>query len=99
MTECNKKNRPGKNNCKYMKTKHNWTPNDYDLTFPIEQIPSNIKKEDTANLTQRLQKKFPLTKTLHLNLCEDTKTIKSNVTIHTNIFLTVNDNIIEVKPE
>ena len=29
-------------NCKYMRSKHNWTPNDYDLTFPHNDITINI---------------------------------------------------------
>jgi len=92
------KNRPTRNHCKYMRTRWNWTPNDYDLRFPIEEIPENINTEDTSNLCTRLQKKFPLTKTLHLDLNEDTKSLKNNLTVHTNIFLTINNEIIEVKP-
>lgn len=80
-----------------MRTKYNWTPNDYDLEFPIEEIPENIPQEDTANLTTRLQKKFPLAKTIHLYLNEETKTVKNNLTIHTNLYLTINDNTSEVK--
>ena len=92
------KHRPGKNQCKYMRTKYNWTPNDYDLNFPIEEIPENIPTEDAANLTQRLQKKFPLTKTIHLDLNEDTHALKNNLTVHTQIYLTINNQIKEVKP-
>ena len=92
-----KQKRPTQKNCKYMRTKYNWTPNDYDLTFPTEEIPANIKKEDTANLTNRLQKKFPLSKKIHLYLNEDTHTIKNNITVHTNLYLQINDNPIEVK--
>lgn len=80
-----------------MRTKYNWTPNDYDLEFPIEEIPSNIPTEDTANLTTRLQKKFPLSKVIHLYLNEETKTVKNNLTIHTNLYLTINDETKEVK--
>ena len=91
------KNRPEKNNCKYMRTKHNWTPNDYDLQFPTDKIPSNINLQDTTDLTNHLQKKFPLTKTIHLNLDETNKDISNNITCHTNLFLTINDEIKEVK--
>lgn len=91
------KNRPEKNNCKYMRTKHNWTPNDYDLEFPTDQIPSNINLQDTTDLTHHLQKKFPLSKTIHLNLDETNKDISNNITCHTNLFLTINDEVTEVK--
>ena len=90
--------KPTRDSCKYMRTKYNWTPADYDLKFPIEEIPENIPAEDTANLTDRLQKKFPLSKKLHLDLNEDARSVKNNLTIHTNIFLTINNHIIEVKP-
>ena len=73
-----------------MKTQYNWTPNDYDLKFNTEKIPSNIKTEDTSNLTKRLQKKFPLTKTIHLDLNEDTRNITNNITMHTRLGLTIN---------
>lgn len=91
-------NRPTKNSCKYQRTKYNWTPNDYDMKFPVEEIPENIPREDTANLTQRLQKKFPLSKTIHLDLNEDTHNLKNNLTVHTQIYLTINNQIKEVKP-
>lgn len=93
-----KKKKPTRDSCKYMRTRYNWTPNDYDLSFPVDEIPANIPAEDTANLTHRLQKKFPLAKTIHLDLDEDPKSLKNNITMHTNIFLTVNENIVEVKP-
>lgn len=91
------KNRPEKNQCKYMKTKHNWTPNDYDLTFPTEEIPSNINPEDTADLSLRLQKKFPLSKKIHLYLNEETQSVKNNLTVHTKLYLTINNQTREVK--
>lgn len=92
-----KQKRPEEKNCKYMKTKYNWTPNDFDLEFPIEEIPENIPPEDTANLTTRLQKKFPLSKVIHLYLNEQSKTITNNLTTHTNLYITINNNTREVK--
>ena len=80
-----------------MRSRWNWTPNDYDLSFPIEEIPENINTEDTSNLTMRLQKKFPLTKSVHLNLNEDTHNHRNHTTVHTNLYLTINDTIREVK--
>ena len=91
------KNRPTKDSCKYQRTKYNWTPNDFELSFPIDEIPSNINPQDTADLTTQLQKKFPLSKTIHLNLDETNKNIQNNVTISTKLFLTINNNKQEVK--
>ena len=92
-----KQKRPNKKNCKYMRTKYNWTPSDYDLSFPIEEIPTNIPTEDTANLTTRLQKKFPLSKTIHLYLNEENHTVKNNLTAHTKLYITTNNQTKEVK--
>ena len=80
-----------------MKTRWNWTPNDYDLQFPTDKIPSNINLQDTTDLTNHLQKKFPLTKTIHLNLDESNKGIQNNITGHTKLFLTIDNEIIGVK--
>lgn len=77
--------------CKYMRTKYNWTPNDYDIRFPSDQIPSNIKVENTANLQKRLQKKMPLTKTIHLDLEEDNRTYANQIEAHTTLSLTINN--------
>ena len=80
-----------------MRTKYNWTPNDFEVSFPTDQIPSNINPQDTTDLTTQLQKKFPLSKTIHLNLDETNKNIQNNVTTHTKLFLTINDQRTEVK--
>ena len=82
--------------CKYMKTKHNWTPNDYDISFPTEQIPSNIKVENTTNLQQRLQRKMPLTKTIHLDLKEDNRSYINQIETYTTLNLTINNTRTEV---
>ena len=92
-----KQKRPTQNSCKYMRTRWNWTPNDYDLTFPTEEIPSNIPTEDTSNLTDRLQKKFPLSKKIHLYLNEDTQSVKNNLTVHTKLYLKIQNTTSEVK--
>ena len=91
------KNRPNKDSCKYQRTKYNWTPNDFDLSFPTDQIPSNINPQDVTDLTRQLQKKFPLHKTIHLNLDEKNKNIQNNITVHTRLFITVNNTKTEVK--
>ena len=82
--------------CKYMKTRYNWTPSDYDLQFPTDQIPSNIPVEDTANLQKRLQRKMPLTKTIHLDIEEDNRAYLNQIETHTTLNLIKNNTITEV---
>ena len=66
----------------YMKTKHNYTPSDYDIQLPLHDIPSNINYLNANNLTQHLQSKTPLTRKIHIQL---TKTnINTTNTITTN---------------
>lgn len=59
--------------CKYMRTKYNWTPNDYNLSFPVEEIPSNVDVQNVKELTLQLQSKSPLGKVIHIELEEKTK--------------------------
>lgn len=44
------------------------TPNNYDISFNQNQIPSNIEPETAVNLQKRLQKLMPLTKYIHVQL-------------------------------
>ena len=53
-----------------------YTPNNYDLYFDVEKIPSNIRLENGYNLERRLNKLIPLTRRVHLNF--DTKTIPAD---------------------
>ncbi len=76
------------NNCKLMRTKYNWTPNDYDITFRPSLVPSNIKIEQATKLNERLQNHMPLSKIVHLNLLDYTPSEKTNsVQIHTTIVI------------
>lgn len=43
-------------------------PSNYDIHLNVTQIPANIKKENIAELTHRLQKLMPLSKKVHLIL-------------------------------
>lgn len=50
------------NNCKYARSKYNYTPSDYDLIFDYTSIPANIRMGDASNLSKRLQQCMPLSK-------------------------------------
>lgn len=78
-------------NCKYMRTKNNWTPNDYDLEINHNHIPSNIDLEDVPNLSNRLQKLMPLSKTIHLKLDDGKEEYNSTINIVSELSLTVNN--------
>ena len=61
---------------KYFRNEPYMTPNNYDISFNTENIPSNIPIENGHNLEKRLQKLMPLSKIIHvdfnpLNLKED----------------------------
>jgi len=69
-----------------MRTKHNWTPNDYDITFKPSLVPSNIKIEKATQLNERLQNHMPLSKVIHLNLMDYKPSEKRNrIQLHTTI--------------
>lgn len=84
------------NNCKYARSKYNYTPSDYDLIFDYISIPANIRMEDASNLSKRLQQCMPLSKIVHLNLETDLKKCFHQVIMHTSMQLTVDDKLIEV---
>lgn len=79
--------------CKYMRTKENWTPNDYEIAFDCNNIPSNIRMDNVVNLTRQLQSLTPLTKRLHLMMDVDNLNLYNDVKISTK--LRIND--VEVK--
>jgi len=80
-------------NCKYMRSKFNWTPNDYDLSFKHNEIPSNIPIEDATNLSDRLKKVTPLSKTIHLDLDKGEKELDDTVSIVSELSLTINNTV------
>ena len=80
----------------YMRTKHNWTPSDYDITFNIKDIPSNIDYIDADNLTRHLQSKMPLTRKIHLQLTENTLHSASKTSIRTGLKIHQDNRTIEV---
>jgi hypothetical protein len=74
----------------HLREKTEYTPNDYNITFPTEKIPRNIKLTNIKNLELELQKAMPLTKKIHIKLEEkETTTPTNNYKITTD--LTVRD--------
>lgn len=76
--------------CKYMRSKYNWTPNDYDLSFPYWNIPPNIIMENVPNLSARLKNITPLAKTIHLNLNTGEKEFNNIVSTVSDLSLKIN---------
>ena len=57
--------------CKKIHHEPFWTPNNFDLSFNTNKIPSNIKIESASNLQKRLQSLMPVSKIIHLDLETD----------------------------
>lgn len=85
-----------KEKCKYMRTKRNWTPNDYELSFPHNSIPVNIPLENVPNLSDRINKVMPLSKHVHLVLNEGNKEFNSAISIVSELQLKINKENIRV---
>ena len=83
-------------NCKYMRSKYNWTPNDYELTFPHNDIPVNIPLENVPNLSARIKTVTPLSKNIHLTLNEGEEKFNSTISIVSELFLSVDGNTVKV---
>ena len=81
--------------CRYMRTKYNYTPNDYDLYFETNSIPSNIKYTNTMELSKIMRQYSPLSKKIHLNFHVMNK--QSNVHVSLNTSLRVNNKEVDFK--
>ncbi len=79
--------------CKYFLNEPYMTPNNYDIDFNPNNIPSNIQLETAVNLQKRLQKLMPLTKYIHLMLNSE----QTSYTNHINITTKMKINNKEVK--
>ena len=73
--------------CKKMKTKYNYTPNDYELVFDHTLIPSNIDVHNVGELTVQLQSRSPLGKVIHVILDEKNTDIANSVEIYNEVIL------------
>ena len=76
-----------KKKCMYFHNDPYRTPNNYDLYFDYNNIPTNIELENTTDLLRRLKKHLPLSKLLHLNM--ENRNIPSNdeFKIHTKTMI------------
>ena len=63
---------------KYFQNEPYLTPNNYDIYFNENEIPSNKKKKKGYILEKRLQKLMPLTKFIHLGFDVDTTKMANN---------------------
>lgn len=70
-----------------MKTKYNYTPNDYELAFDHTLIPSNIDVHNVGELTVQLQSRSPLGKVIHVILDEKNTDIANSVEIYNEVIL------------
>ena len=75
-------------NCKYMRSKQNWTPNDYELWFQHEEIPVNIPIEDVPNLSARIDQLTPLSKKVHIVLDTSGKEYSNTINIVSDLRIT-----------
>ena len=73
---------PRNRNCKIIGHEHDWTPNNYDISFNPTQIPSNIQTESADSLQKRLQKLMPLSTRIHVNLATSELSEKNDIEMH-----------------
>lgn len=73
--------------CKYMRTKYNYTPNDFDLYFDFTDVPSNINMNDAISLKRRLQQVMPLSKVIHLHFNTGEKNIQENIGVFSTLII------------
>ncbi len=83
--------------CKKMKTKYNYTPNDYELSFDHTLIPSNIDIHNVGELTVQLQSRTPLGKVIHVILDEKNTDVANTVELFSELSLNFENKTKEVK--
>lgn len=66
-------------NHKFFRHEPYMTPNNYDVYFNPEEVPSNIRVENGRNLEKRLNKLISPTKFIHLNI--DSATVPADNTV------------------
>lgn len=79
--------------CKYMRSKYNYTPNDYDFQFNISSVPSNIPMNGTISLSNRVQSAMSLGKKAHFNFNIWKRNYNQKINIRTT--LKINENEVE----
>jgi hypothetical protein len=73
--------------CKKMRTKYNWSPNDYELSFDHTLIPSNIDVHNVGELTVQLQSRTPLGKVIHVILDEKNTDVANTLELYNEVSL------------
>lgn len=71
--------------CKHFHQEPYMTPNNYDLTFDHNNIPSNIQPETASSLQNRLQKLMPTSKIIHLKIGENQTNQTNFLRIHSRM--------------
>ena len=83
--------------CKKMRSKYNWTPCDYELSFDHTLIPSNINVHNVGELTVQLQSRSPLGKVIHVILDEKNTNVANTIELYSELSLTFENKTKEVK--
>lgn len=81
--------------CKHFHQEPYYTPNNYDITFDPNGIPSNISVELANTLESRLQKLMPLTKIIHLDIGHNQFDQTNVAVMHTKV--TMNKHEVKLK--
>lgn len=71
--------------CKIIHHEPYYTPNNFDLHFDVNKIPSNIQMESAVDLQKRLQKLMPPSKYIHLDLDTDELNKREHIRIITKL--------------
>ena len=69
-----------------------WTPNNFDIQFPFEDIPVNIPVEKGHDLEKRLQKLMPLTKIIHVDYSPLSLTKVNSLVINSKVSVSFENN-------
>lgn len=83
-------------NCKYMRTKYNYTPNDYELSFDTRELPSNIDLQNAKELTLQLQSRSPLGNVIHICLNEKNENIDNICEIYNTVNISFDNKNLEL---
>jgi hypothetical protein len=83
--------------CKKMRTKYNYTPNDYELSFDHTLIPSNIDVHNVGELTVQLQSRTPLGKVIHVILDEKNEDVANTVELYNEVSLSFENKTKELR--
>ena len=85
-------NKKMKKECKHFHQEPYWTPNNYDLFFDYNGIPTNIEVENNHDLIRRLKKHLPLSKILHINMEDNNVESAETVNIYTSTKISFKQN-------